>query len=285
MKLSQFILPVAAYSSFAHAQNSNSTPDKDCQAVTQTVKQLVEKLMPGNLREMKKLFSPQCSGETIVKQYMTAELQHLHMVCYYTSKKEKLDAGGIVFFTPPQKNKFYNPEKSYDLLKDLESTNNSSSEQQYLIHKIGNDYAAVSLTSASPEKIQIFKNYFSKNEATTAAEVLLDKSKFIFHAGENEVPDFDRALYAMSLETALGSWLAEGMPFDVVYVSSHMLKTAVENDPDLKQSAAKILLRAIDQQGSNINIGYGANNFGMAVREAIGSIRDKCPAKFNAEES
>ncbi len=106
MKLSQFILPVAAYSSFAHAQNSNSTPDKDCQAVTQTVKQLVEKLMPGNLREMKKLFSPQCSGETIVKQYMTAELQHLHMVCYYTSKKEKLDSGVIVFSPHPKKISF-----------------------------------------------------------------------------------------------------------------------------------------------------------------------------------
>lgn len=273
MKVSTATLVMALAS--AKAQNNgplNFGTDNQCVGIKKAISNTAKQLVADNRSHLKGLFPDRCLTDTKIQSYLEGELHQLYQSCYYNDKLEPLNNGDIRYFTTPKKTGQYDPNVQPNLLKVLKQHGD-----KFLIKQIGPDFAAVS-KSAPAETLQIFNNFNPSDTRLDRPETVSSMMKFLFSAGKGEVPDFDRALYALSAETMFTGFLQNAKldkPFDI---PTDIVVTAVKNDPKLSANQKKDLLLKLENVGDKLNIGKGADTLGNIFRVAIESIIDECPS-------
>lgn len=288
MKLKHYSTALVALSGIVSGQNNHLKKDnshksglgKDCKKSNETIRSIVDQHKAGYIKARKKDLAGTCATDEHLTANLYAELHQAHQVCYFKSKKMLLDEGKIKYFTLPTKIEGgYNPKKDYNLLKDLVDENAHSKSKngsdKYLIKRIGNDFAAVSLQAASADTLKVFKSFSPEDTRLDRP----DTYRFLFLAGQGEVPVFERALYAMSLEMRVVPALQQDKILDEINIPSEIVKAAIENDSDIVSEDNEFLFGQLDQQGVTINIGKGADSLGVALRNAVKTINDACPTK------
>lgn len=272
-----FAFALAARAQSAGARELNfGIPDvkEQCENTKNAISNLAEKLLLDNKKALENKFPAKCLTNEKIVNFLKGELHQHYQACSYQDKLEPLNNGQIRFFTNPKKNNYYDPNTQPNILKEL-----AKNKDDFLIKRIGNDFAAVS-KSAPESTLRVFKNFNPQDMRLNRPETVSSIMEFLFAAGDGEVPDFDRALYALSGETHFTAFLQKTELKEKFEIPTSIVKTAVENDPELSAVQKEAYIAKLDEAGDKLNIGKNADALGKTIRKAIRSIVDQCPSRM-----
>lgn len=276
MRTTPIALALAAgTATIAKAQNSGPLDfgiGNQCDDVKKAVSQQAESLIAQQREALKSDFPTECLTDDKVRQFLEGELHQLLLSCYYNDKVEPLNNGEIRYFTPPRQNAKYDPSVQPNLLAELQKH-----KGDFMARRIGNDFAAVS-KSAPEATMKAFKEFNPQDGRLNRPETVSSMMQFLFLAGKGEVPDFDRAVYALSCETQFTSFLQQNELNKPFPIPAEIVKVAIKEDPTLTPEQKEAFLSQLNDTGEKLNIGKGADAVGKAVHAAMMSIVDECPS-------
>lgn len=289
MKLQRALLPLIAFPAvtnspkeFIHQPDNVKSNELICNKLKYNLQTHVSRVAETLIKNRQAQFSNACASLEKLTDEMLGFYHEGTADCYYVDKKKKLDSGGVVFFSMHHKGQIYS--NAYTFLDELKQINsNSNFDDVYLIEPFEDGYVAISQRVAKTEDLTTFKqsmHVISKDNTKTISAVvehLIALSPLVFLAGKNEVPNFHRSLFALNPNQSLNNLLEKVFYQKSFPINSYILKTAIENDPNIKNDLKNFLLHLIQKKGRVIDIGRNPSGFAKTLKKVLLSISDECP--------